>query len=211
MTIIVDKNEMAYWITVRGIAKKAMYKFGSGPLSDFVHGTVTRSCEDVNRVREFLFEQVELSSWIVKNPTDVLRFTKHATDSTVGDKIRRASRSMLEDIRAESDIALQDNVPAYYRLRFVAPLGGTGRFLVAIDFDDNESEDCSNPLKWESSISVKVSISILEDQYKKAKLPMPLIEIMVFNKKHQPCFKGNISSIDLFEKQYQEIKNEKSN
>jgi len=153
-------NNSAYWIAVRGIAKKALYAFGTGPLYDFVHGTVTRSPEHGEKVRAYLREQVEYSSWVVSH--------------------RVVLESMQEDVRQQADLLLKANAPTYYRLRF----GGV-RFVVAPDFDDTDSDDYETPMRWNHPDEIGTAMVKLENQYKQAKLSLPTIEIVAFNKEHQ--------------------------
>ena len=156
-------NDSAYWIAVRGFAKKALYAFGTGPLYDFVHGTVTRtrSPEYGEKVRAYVREQVEYSSRVVSH--------------------RIVSESMQEDVRQQADLLLKANAPTYYRLRFC----GVVRFVVAPDFDDTDSDDYETPMRWNHPDEIGTAMVKLENQYKQAKLSLPMIEIVAFNKEHQ--------------------------
>jgi len=169
-----SNGELAYWIAVRGIAKKALYAFGTGPLYDFVHGTITRSPVHGENVRAYVREQVEYSSWIVSrhHTTYVLRYTRHRTISAVD--------SMQQDVRQEVDALLKSYTPTYYRLAY-----GNIRFVVEPDFDDNNSDDYESPMRWDHRDEVESALVKLETQYKQAKLPLPIIEIVAFNKDNE--------------------------
>jgi len=96
---------------------------------------------------------------------------------------------MQEDVRQESDDLLKANVPTYYRLRFVLDptltrISGV-RFVVAPDFDDSDSEDYESPMRWNHPDEIGDAMVKLEAQYKQAKLPLPTIEFVAFNKEHQ--------------------------
>lgn len=172
----IDLARTSYWKTVRAIAKKALYAFGTGPLYDFVHGTTTRNPEHGEKVREFVREQVQYSSWIVSSQHSSL--VLQLSNSLNGDF--NASLAMQGDVSLEADLLLKAYSPAYYRLRF-----GDGRFVVAPDFDDVDSDDYETPMRWDHSDQIATEVAKLENQYRQAKLPLPVLEIVAFNVKHR--------------------------
>jgi hypothetical protein len=171
-----DLARTSYWKTVRAIAKKALYSFGTGPLYDFVHGTITRSPEHGEKVRAYVREQVEYSSWIVSDQHSSL--VLQLTNSLGGNF--DASLAMQGDVSLEAGLLLKAYSPAYYRLRF-----SDVRFVVWADFDDLGSNDYETPMQWSHPDAITTAIAKLENQYRQAKLPLPVLEIVAFNVKHQ--------------------------
>ena len=174
-----DYNEVAYWSTCKGIATQALGLSGSGPLADYVFGTVTRSPEYAEKVRAFIQENIKYCSFIVSpkhREMILLQYTHNRRDD--------ALQSMNEDVRECARTLLGACIPKYYALRFK-----TGRFVVGMDFDfddvwNEEIHAVENNKKWivTDRKVAEDAIKLLDHQYKKAKLVMPPIEIVGYDK-----------------------------
>jgi len=170
-----------YFRVVRDIAAGSLKRFGfknfrlwcEGSGGEFGEGAITKYIE----------EQVAYSSWIQSDfhVRQMVKFSRRQIPQPVNHNMNFLRslmiRAMAGDIKDEAAKLILASTPSYWKLRFVK----AKRFVQYVDLDERDTE-VDYKGKDEHANETKAN---LERQYIEAKLPVPEIELVAFNKDHQ--------------------------
>lgn len=177
---------------------------GSGPFAEYVCNFIECDPSSGEKVRAYIQEQIEFSSWIVspKHRKMISLHTHHGLTMQEKD-------SMEKDVHECAAALLEACIPVYFRLRFP-----NGRFVVGLDLDyenDDEFGSASIPndtdiafrwsghgtrrtivkstetvedqiITWLSRKDAETNIAKLQKQYQLAKLALPSMEVIAYDK-----------------------------
>lgn len=171
-----------YFEAVRTIALAAFQKFGLKNFRMWCEGSGGEYGGE--KITKQVNDDVVYSSWIQSDfhVRAVLKFTHHKPfiahlDSSMGAQRLAAVRAMQDDVKEEGNKLVAVNIPLYWKLRFVK----AKRFVQYADFEEQDSEVDYKAKDGE----IQEAKARLEAQYTAAKLPVPEIVLVPFNKDHK--------------------------